>query len=86
MGLGLGERDTREHYYDILRICKIKKPNHILLENVKGLYQKRHEATLNNIIRSLQRQYAVELLNSKDYGMQYRRGYSYKGTLPLFLI
>ena len=41
-GLGLGELDIRGTlFYDIIRICKIKKPKHILLENVKGLTTKR---------------------------------------------
>ena len=37
VGLGKGEEDIRGTlFYDIIRICEFKKPQHIFLENVKG--------------------------------------------------
>lgn len=76
-GLGLGEEDIRGTlFYDIIRICEVKRPDYILLENVKGLLSKRHEATLRTIIHSLEELgYNVHqcLLNSADYGNAQRR-------------
>lgn len=90
VGLGYGEQDTRGTlFHDILRICEVKKPQHILLENVKGLITKRHSDTLKTIISSLQNlgyDVVYELLNSKDYGIPQNRErvwiYAYKGSLP----
>lgn len=77
VGLGKGEDDTRGTlFHNILEICKVKRPKHILLENVKGLITKRHEQTLSTIIKSLEKlEYTVtlELLNSKDYGIPQNR-------------
>ncbi len=92
VGLGLGERDTRGTlFHDILRICEVKKPKHILLENVKGLIQKRHESTLSTILDSLRNigyDVIFKLLNSKDYGIPQNRDrvwiYAYLGSLPIF--
>jgi len=92
VGLGLGERDTRGTlFHDILRICKVKKPKHILLENVKGLIQKNHTNTLETIISSLRSiGYDIDLalLNSKDYGIPQNRErvwiYAFLGSLPTF--
>ena len=76
-GDGLGELDTRGTlFYDIIRICEIKQPTFILLENVKGLITKRHQNTFSKIIDELDRiGYNVvwELLNSKDYGIPQNR-------------
>jgi len=91
VGLGLGEEDIRGTlFYDIIRICKVKKPTHILLENVKGLRTNRHGKTLETIVKSLQKlgyDVVVELLNSKDYGIPQNRErvwiYAYLGVLPL---
>ena len=92
VGLGKGEKDTRGTlFHDIIRICNEKKPTHILLENVKGLFQKRHEKTFQTIVRSLQNlgyDVAAALLNSKDYGIPQNRErvwiYAFKGRLPIF--
>lgn len=89
VGLGLGEQDIRGTlFYDIIRICKVKKPRHILLENVKGLKTNRHGKTLETIISKLESlgyHVVVELLNSKDYGIPQNRErvwiYGYLGTL-----
>ncbi len=76
-GLGKGELDTRGTlFHEILRICRVKRPRYILLENVKGLLSKRHRETLNKIVSELERiGYDVthELLNSKDYGVPQNR-------------
>lgn len=89
-GLGLGENDIRGTlFYDIIRICRIKKPKYILLENVKGILSKRHKKTLETIIQSLKEiGYDVRycLLNSADYGNAQRRErvwiFAYLGSLP----
>lgn len=63
--------------YDILRICKVKKPKYIFLENVRGFATKRFESTFNALKNSLKEfgygdlHYA--LLNTKDYGIPQNR-------------
>ena len=89
VGLGKGELDTRGTlFHNILNICKVKRPQHILLENVKGLVTKKHERTLRAIIESLEKlgyQVTYKLLNSKDYGIPQNRDrvwlYAYHGKL-----
>lgn len=80
VGLQLGELDTYGRgtlVYDIIRICAYKKPQYILLENVKGLATKRFESTFNAIKSTFKElgygdlQYAI--LNSKDYGIPQNR-------------
>lgn len=71
-GLGLGESDERgQLIWDIVRICKIKKPKYILLENVKGFATKRHKPTLDRLIEKLEK-YGYKtthtILNSVDFG------------------
>jgi DNA (cytosine-5)-methyltransferase 1 len=76
-GLGNGELDMRGTlFYDILRIVSVKKPKHILLENVKGMTHKKHKPTLDKIISELQSlsyQVFYEILNTKDYGVPQNR-------------
>lgn len=71
-GLGLGEGDERgQLIWDIVRICKIKKPKYILLENVKGFATKRHKPTLDRLIEKLEKygyQTTHKVLNSVDFG------------------
>jgi DNA (cytosine-5)-methyltransferase 1 len=89
-GLGKGELDIRGTlFYDVVRICENKKPQHILLENVKGLTTRRHKETFEKILSELRRiGYTVhwKVLNSKDYGIPQNRErlwiYGYKGDLP----
>jgi DNA (cytosine-5)-methyltransferase 1 len=89
-GLGYGELDIRGTlFYDIIRICEVKRPKHLLLENVKGLTTKRHEKTLAKIKDELQRlgyQLDIKILNTKDYGIPQNRLrvwiYGYLGQLP----
>jgi DNA (cytosine-5)-methyltransferase 1 len=76
-GLGRGELDTRGTlFHEILRICSARRPQHILLENVKGLLSARHKATLNKILtelRGLGYSVTYELINTKDYGVPQNR-------------
>jgi DNA (cytosine-5)-methyltransferase 1 len=76
-GLGNGELDMRGTlFYDILRIVSVKKPKHILLENVKGMTHKKHKPSLDKIIselKSLGYQVFMEILNTKDYGIPQNR-------------
>ena len=76
-GKGKGINDTRGTlFYDIIRICKDKKPENILLENVQGLMTRKHENTLKIIkqrLRSLHYNVHIELLNSLDYGIPQKR-------------
>lgn len=89
-GLGLGEDDIRGTlFHDIIRICEVKKPQYLLLENVKGLLSKRHTRTLETIFHKLEELgYDVRhsLLNSLDYGNAQRRErvwiFAYLGSLP----
>jgi len=90
VGLGRGEDDIRGTlFYDIIRICEIKRPTHVLLENVKGLKTSRHGRTLQTIVAKLNDlgyDVVVELLNSKDYGVPQNRErvwiYGVLGKLP----
>lgn len=76
-GAGLGELDVRGTlFHDILRICKLKKPKHVLLENVRGLTIGRHKQTFNKILEELKKLgYAIDwkILNSIDYGIPQNR-------------
>ena len=76
-GSNHGELDTRGTlFYEIIRICEVKQPEFILLENVKGLFSNRHKKTFTKIISELERigyNVMYELLNSKDYGVPQNR-------------
>lgn len=79
-GLQLGEQDKYGRgtlFYHIVRICAVKKPKYLLLENVKGLTQKKF-ANFFEIIKSSLRdigygEIAYAVLNSKDYGIPQNR-------------
>lgn len=80
VGMQQGENDRYGRgtlLYEILRICAVKKPKYIFLENVKGLATKRFEGTFNTLKNSLRElgygdlHYA--LLNTKDYGVPQNR-------------
>jgi DNA (cytosine-5)-methyltransferase 1 len=89
-GLGQGELDIRGTlFHDIIRICTVKRPKHLLLENVRGLTTKRHEKTLAKIKTELEKigyDLNIKLLNTKDYGIPQNRLrvwiYGYLGKLP----
>ena len=76
-GKGMGELDTRGTLFnEIIRIAVVKKPKYMLLENVKGLTNKRHEQTFNKILSELAKiGYFVHwgLYNTKDYGIPQNR-------------
>lgn len=83
------ERGRGTLFGDIIRICEVKQPRYILLENVKGLLTGRMKSTFHIILEELKRigydtRYAV--LNSKDYGIPQTRErlwiFGYLGTLP----
>jgi DNA (cytosine-5)-methyltransferase 1 len=80
VGLQHGEKDRYGRgtlLYDIIRICECKKPQYILLENVKGLATKKFESTFNTLKEALKDigygdiKYTV--LNTKDYGIPQNR-------------
>ena len=80
VGMQQGEKDQYGRgtlLYDILRICEIKKPKYIFLENVRGLATKRFESTFNTLKNRLKElgygdlKYAI--LNTKDYGIPQNR-------------
>lgn len=80
VGMQQGENDRYGRgtlMYDILRICEVKKPKYILMENVKGLATKRFENTFNTLKTALKDmgygdlKYAI--LNTKDYGIPQNR-------------
>lgn len=79
-GLQLGVDDKYGRgtlFFDIARICDVKKPKYILLENVKGLTQKKFASTFEGIKDRLKRigygDIAYAVLNSKDYGIPQNR-------------
>lgn len=83
------ERGRGTLFGDIIRICEVKQPQYILLENVKGLLTGKMRATFDIILEELHRigydtRYAV--LNSKDYGIPQTRErlwiFGYLGQFP----
>ena len=92
VGKRQGQEDERGRgtlFGDIIRICEVKQPQYILLENVKGLLTGKMRATFDIILDELHRigydtRYAV--LNSKDYGIPQTRErlwiFGYLGQLP----
>jgi len=71
-GKGLGELDPRGTlFYEIIRICEVKKPKWIFLENVAGLTYEPHEKTFQKVLSELDRigyNIKYRLMNSKYYG------------------
>lgn len=79
-GMQMGEEDKYGRgtlFYEILRICREKRPKYLLLENVKGLTSKKFEPTFNRIKDILRElgygELAYAVLNSKDYGIPQNR-------------
>lgn len=92
----VGKRQGREDEHgrgilfdDIIRICEVKQPQYILLENVKGLRTGKMKETFDYIQYELKRiGYDIRsaVLNSKDYGVPQTRErlwiFGYLGELP----
>lgn len=76
-GLMQGEKDEQGRgtlIHEIIRICQIKKPNYILLENVKGFLADRFKLTREALKEGLKDYHIrMEVLNSKDYGIPQNR-------------
>ena len=91
-GLQLGEDDTLGRgtlIYEILKICRIKKPKFIFLENVKGFNSRKFQPTRDIIINQLEElgyHVRMQMLNTKDYGIPQNRErlwiFAYLGDLP----
>lgn len=92
VGKRQGQADERGRgtlFGDIIRICEVKQPQYILLENVKGLRTGKMKATFEIILDELHRiGYDVRhaVLNSKDYGIPQTRErlwiFGFLGQLP----
>lgn len=85
-GMQKGEEDPYGRgtlFHHIMRICSIKKPRYILMENVKGILSKKFDSTRGEMKRLLcEMGYSSEenpnplsmaVLNSKDYGIPQNR-------------
>ena len=79
-GLQLGFDDKYGRgtlFHHIIRICEVKKPKYLLLENVKGLTQKKFTQTFDSMKRMLRDlgygEIAYAILNSNDYGIPQNR-------------
>lgn len=78
-GLQLGEDDKLGRgtlVYEILKICEIKRPRFVFLENVKGFNAKKFTPTRKAIIERLGNlgyHVKMQLLNTKDYGIPQNR-------------
>ena len=88
-GMQMGEEDKYNRgtlFHHIMRICSVKKPKYILLENVKGFLAKKFEPTrklMEQMLREMgyvansndpnESPLRVALLNSKDYGIPQNR-------------
>lgn len=80
VGMQQGEKDQYGRgtlMYDIIRICEVKKPKYIFMENVKGLATRRFEATFNTLKKALKElgygDLKYSILNTKDYGIPQNR-------------
>lgn len=65
--------------YHIIRICKVKKPKYLFLENVKGFTNGKFQPIHDQLIKDLKEMgygtdpLAKAVLNSKDYGIPQNR-------------
>ena len=73
-------------FQHIMRICNVKKPKYILLENVKGFFSKKFQSTrkqMESMLREMgyvhdkknrrESPLKIAILNSKDYGIPQNR-------------
>lgn len=79
-GLQLGLLDKYGRgtlFFHIIRICRVKRPRYLLLENVKGLTQKKFAPTFAAMKEQLRElgygEIAYAVLNSRDYGIPQNR-------------
>ncbi len=81
-GMQKGEDDLYGRgtlFYHIMRICQVKRPRYILMENVKGITAKKFEPTFNRMKQMLtdmgygEEPLAYAVLNSKNYGIPQNR-------------
>ena len=81
-GMQRGEDDLYGRgtlFYHIMRICQVKRPKYILMENVKGLTAKKFEPTFNRMKEMLtemgygENPLAYAVLNTKNYGIPQNR-------------
>lgn len=76
-GLMQGEKDKKGRgglIHEIIRICQIKKPDYILLENVRGFLADRFKETRTALQDGLKGYHIrMQVLNSKDYGIPQNR-------------
>lgn len=81
-GLQLGDKDIYgrgDMLYHIIRICKVKKPKYLLLENVKGFTHKKFEYMHDYLEKELREMGYGEnpiheiVLNSKHFGIPQNR-------------
>jgi DNA-cytosine methyltransferase len=88
-GMQMGEEDPYGRgtlFQHIMRICAVKKPRYLLMENVKGLKAKKFDGTralMNQMLREMgyvnnpndpnEEPMAMAILNSKDYGIPQNR-------------
>lgn len=76
-GLMQGEDDKKGRgtlIYEIIKICQIKKPRYILLENVRGFLADRFKETRTALKEGLKDYHIrMQVLNSKDYGIPQNR-------------
>ena len=91
IGDRMGEEDKTKGtlFHDIIRICSYKKPEFILLENVKGITVGKLKETYETILEELRRigyTPCPVILNSKDYGIPQNRErlwiFAKRGELP----
>lgn len=76
----------------IIRICKVKKPQYLFLENVKGFTNGKFQPIHDQLVRDLTKMgygknpLAKAVLNSKDYGIPQNRErlwmFAQRGGLP----
>lgn len=80
VGMQKGEKDPYGRgtlLHEILRVCDVKRPKYILMENVKGLTAKKFQG-LFDVLKNWLRDHgygelAYAVLNTKDYGVPQNR-------------
>lgn len=70
-GKGLGIEDPRgQLFFEYIRIVKEKKPKFFVIENVQGILEEKHKASLNDfmdLLKGAGYRITFELLNAADY-------------------